>query len=61
MKRRGQFVSPFPFNPRREIMNVIPMNHRSRQNLVRGMAGVAVALAVLASVTRLFAQVSSVP
>ena len=45
-------------------MNVIPMNHTSRQNLARGVsgvAGVAVALAVLASVTGLFAQASSMP
>ena len=45
-------------------MNVIPMNHRSRQHLVRGavgVAGVAVALAVLASVTGLFGQASSMP
>lgn len=45
-------------------MNVIPMNHSSRQNLARGMAGVAgmaVALAVLASVTGLFGQASSMP
>ena len=45
-------------------MNVVPMNHRSRQHLARGLAGVAgvaVALAVLASVTGLFAQASSMP
>lgn len=45
-------------------MNVVPINHSSRQNLVRGLAGVAgvaVALAVLASVTGLFAQASSMP
>ena len=39
-------------------MNAIPMNHTSRQILARG---VAVALAVLASVTGLFAQASSMP
>ena len=45
-------------------MNVVPMNHKSRQNLVRGavgVAGVAVACAVLASVTGLFGQASSMP
>ena len=45
-------------------MSLVPMNHRSRQNLVRGavgVAGVAVAFAVLASVTGLFAQASSMP
>ena len=45
-------------------MNVIPTNHRSRQNLLRGVAavaGVSVACALLASVTGLFAQASSMP
>lgn len=45
-------------------MNVIPMNHRSRRHLVRGLvgvAGMAVAFAVLAAVTGLFAQASSMP
>ena len=45
-------------------MNVVPMNPRSRQHLVRGavgVAGMAVALAVLASVAGLFGQASSMP
>lgn len=45
-------------------MNVVRTNHRNRQHLVRGLVGVAgvtVAFAVLASVTGLFAQASSMP
>jgi hypothetical protein len=45
-------------------MNVIPMNHKSRQHLVRGavgVAGVAVALTVLAAVMGLFGHASSMP
>lgn len=45
-------------------MNVVPMNHRSRQHLVRGMvgvAGMAVALTVLVAVAGLFVQASSMP
>ena len=45
-------------------MYVIPTNRRSRQNLLRGVAGVAgvsVACALLASVTGLFASASSMP
>jgi len=65
MNCRGQLsVSQSVSNPRREIMNVIPTNHRSRQNLLRGVAAVAsvsVACAVLASVTGLFASAASMP
>jgi hypothetical protein len=45
-------------------MNVVPLSPSSRQNLARGaagVAGVAVALTVLASVTGLFGQASSMP
>jgi len=45
-------------------MNVVPMNHSSRQHLVRGVvgvAGMAVALTVLVAVAGLFVQASSMP